>query len=107
MAREKKSNFKCQVLISLLLIFTMAFTVFEIENTNRENVVAQENQASEEQVIVEAEPEIDQVTMVMVGDVLLHDIIDENFENEDGTYDYTNLFANVKEDIAGAGYCPC
>jgi poly-gamma-glutamate synthesis protein (capsule biosynthesis protein) len=45
------------------------------------------------------EPEID---LLMVGDVLLHDNVQNSGKLADGTYNYNHLFANVKEDIESA-----
>lgn len=45
------------------------------------------------------EPEID---ILMVGDILLHDNVQESGKLSDGTYNYDHLFANVAEDINAA-----
>jgi poly-gamma-glutamate synthesis protein (capsule biosynthesis protein) len=45
------------------------------------------------------EPEID---LLMVGDILLHDNVQNSGKLADGTYNYDHLFANVKEDIEAA-----
>lgn len=45
------------------------------------------------------EPEID---LLMVGDVLLHDNVQNSGKLADGTYNYDHLFANVKDDIEAA-----
>ena len=47
-------------------------------------------------------PELPQVDIVMVGDILLHTRVNESGLMEDGTYNYDHMFAQVKEDIAGA-----
>ena len=44
----------------------------------------------------------DTVTLVMVGDVLLHTPINESALQEDGSYDFRHLFAHVKDDIQAA-----
>lgn len=49
--------------------------------------------------VPEPEPE---VTLVMVGDILLHTPLAETGELEDGGYDFRALFANMREDISGA-----
>lgn len=43
-----------------------------------------------------------EVSLVMVGDVLLHTRVYESGLMEDGTYTYDHLFANVKNDIEAA-----
>lgn len=42
------------------------------------------------------------VTLVMVGDILLHTPVAESGEQEDGTYNFDALFANVKDEISEA-----
>lgn len=46
-----------------------------------------------------AEPEI---ALVMVGDILLHTPVAESGKTEDGGYDFTPIFAQVKEEIEEA-----
>lgn len=43
-----------------------------------------------------------EVEIVMVGDILLHENVQESGALDDGTYNYDHLFANVKEDIQEA-----
>lgn len=43
-----------------------------------------------------------EVTLVMVGDILLHTPVAESGMQEDGTYNFDSLFANVKEEISEA-----
>lgn len=50
--------------------------------------------------ITEEEPETMQI--VMVGDMLMHDRIIESGKQEDGTYNFDHLFANVKDFISAA-----
>lgn len=42
------------------------------------------------------------VTLIMVGDILLHDRIHEYSVQEDGSYNYDAIFANLAEEIAAA-----
>ena len=42
------------------------------------------------------------VTLIMVGDILLHDRIHEYSIQEDGSYNYDAIFANLAEEIAAA-----
>ena len=41
-------------------------------------------------------------TVVMVGDVLLHETVSESGEMADGSYNYDHLFANVRDKVASA-----
>ena len=65
-----------------------------VESVLEEN---QEEILPEPEVFVE--PEID---LLMVGDILLHDNVQNSGKLADGTYNYDHLFANVKEDIEAA-----
>ena len=42
------------------------------------------------------------VTIVMVGDMLLHDRVESSAKREDGSYNYDAIFSNVKDDIEKA-----
>jgi poly-gamma-glutamate synthesis protein (capsule biosynthesis protein) len=53
----------------------------------------------EEAPVPFVEPEVD---ILMVGDILLHDNVQNSGKLSDGTYNYDHLFANVKEDIQAA-----
>lgn len=43
-----------------------------------------------------------EVSMVMVGDILAHEGVYNSGLQEDGTYQFDHLFANVKKEVAGA-----
>lgn len=45
------------------------------------------------------EPEID---IIMVGDILLHDNVQNSGKLPDGTYNYDHMFANVKDEVQAA-----
>lgn len=42
------------------------------------------------------------VTVIMVGDVLLHTRVEESAKTEDGSFDFAPIFANVKEEVSAA-----
>ncbi len=44
----------------------------------------------------------DTVSVIMVGDILLHGKVQENCLNDDGTYDYSSIFAGTKSVVANA-----
>lgn len=67
------------------------------ENVNQPEQNDTEKDNAQEEVY--AEPEID---IVMVGDILLHENVQESGKLEDGTYNYDHLFANITEDIQEA-----
>lgn len=48
------------------------------------------------------EPEDPEITLVMVGDILLHTPVAESGKKEDGGYDFKPVFAKMKEEIRAA-----
>ena len=78
----------------------------EAENTESvDNIQANTEQAMD---ITTEDPEISDVysgptvTLTMVGDVLLHTPVEESCQAEDGSYDFSILFANVKDEVQAA-----
>lgn len=53
-------------------------------------------------IIPEKEYELDSLQIVMVGDMLMHEPIIKSGLQEDGSYNFDHLFANVKDTIEGA-----
>ena len=62
-----------------------------------ESVIEEQQPEAEPKSFIE--PEID---LIMVGDVLLHDNVQNSGKLPDGTYNYDHLFANVREDVEAA-----
>jgi poly-gamma-glutamate capsule biosynthesis protein CapA/YwtB (metallophosphatase superfamily) len=65
------------------------------------SVSASDGIKPQEPVKVQQQPD-PSITIVMVGDVLLHTAVNESGEMEDGTYNYKHLFKNVRADIEDA-----
>ncbi|MBQ1605066.1 MAG: CapA family protein, partial [Lachnospiraceae bacterium] len=100
--RRHGGNPGYQVALTILLVLAMGFSLFQIRTVEAQQAAkAQEvvEVQSAEPVVEEPEPE---VSLVMVGDILLHDAIENKFAAEDGTYNFAPLFANVKEEISQA-----
>lgn len=57
---------------------------------------------TEEVAVLGAKKDADSVSIVMVGDVLLHMPIEEASKDEDGNYDFNPIFRNMKDEIAAA-----
>ena len=49
-----------------------------------------------------SEKKINKVSVVMVGDMLLHDGVEKSCQDENGEYDYASLFENTKDVISAA-----
>ena len=81
----------------LLFISSMIFMCCSCSKQKEAAVVPKAEIIAESEIFVE--PEID---LLMVGDVLLHDNVQNSGKLADGTYNYDHLFANVKEDIEAA-----
>ncbi len=88
-------------------------TEWQAENTTAEteggqqgsNAVASEGETQDDGTGVPAEDEAQEsvtVSLVMVGDILLHTPVAESGLMEDGSYDFTPLFANVADKIGSA-----
>ncbi|MBQ5674884.1 MAG: CapA family protein [Lachnospiraceae bacterium] len=48
------------------------------------------------------EIKLEELSLAMVGDILLHTRVEESAKQEDGSYDYETIFANVMEEIQEA-----
>lgn len=86
-----------------------AGSIFEntSENTHEETTVhiaqSEENEPrSEISAEVNEETVPDSLSILMVGDILLHTPVEESALQSDGSYDFTAVFANVKEEIEAA-----
>ena len=61
-----------------------------------------ENSLSVDRTEIESEPVKNDISVVMVGDILLHDSVNRVCHLEEGGYDYSNLFTNTKDEIGEA-----
>ena len=51
---------------------------------------------------IQPEPEPSRISIIMVGDILLHTPVEESAKQEDGSYNFDAVFANTKEEIEAA-----
>ncbi len=72
------------------------------EGTSAGNMTESSAEPTEEAIPSEETPEPPTLSLVMVGDMLLHMPVERSAQQEDGSYDFRALFANVKEDIEAA-----
>lgn len=68
----------------------------EIETTPSEEITLPAETEEEEE-----KAKYSEVTIAMVGDMLLHTPVHKSGEMEDGTFNYDHLFTNVKDEIEG------
>lgn len=80
---------------------------FETNQIKAETESKQETKETEtildletETVVVQEEQE--QISLLMVGDILLHTPVEEAALQSDGTYDFTEIFAHTKDEIQQA-----
>lgn len=93
---------KTKIILWLLLGALAPFFKEDMQTAddNRTPVMAQtmEEESSEE----EPSEEDTEITLVMVGDILLHDPVAESGRREDGTYNFDAVFENVKDRVSEA-----
>ncbi len=99
---------------SLQILFLLVFTLGLFACGKQSNEIAEEpvQKFENKEVLLEAvseemtEEEIPEepatLTLVMVGDILLHEPVQRSALQEDGSYNYDEIFANLKEDIQEA-----
>lgn len=92
------------VLIIMLLVLGFSFTLFTNRNessvdnklNNDEKI---KNEIKEEQVIEEVKPTKRSMSLVMVGDALIHDSIYKDAYVGDNNYDFMDMFTDIGEII--------
>ena len=100
--RQRYLKFAAGVLAMLLLLLGCSIekvSTGELSTTEPETTVEDTTQPAPETT---AEPEKETVSIIMVGDVLLHEKAAESGKRDDGTYNYDHFFANVKDETQGA-----
>ena len=100
--RQRCLKFAAGVLAMLLLLSGCSIekvSTGELSTTEPETTVEDTTHPAPETT---AEPEKETVSIIMVGDVLLHEKVAESGKRDDGTYNYDHFFANVKDEIQGA-----
>ena len=86
------------LLMMIILVVIFMFACSKDDKKDKDKDKEQTNQTVQEPEVY-VEPEID---ILMVGDILLHENVQESGLLEDDTYNYDHLFANVKEDVQEA-----
>lgn len=74
-------------------------TALDSEGELQEIIPDESEPEAIEDAVMEEAPEI---SLIMVGDVLLHTPVEESAELEDGSYDFSAIFANTIDEIATA-----
>ncbi len=74
----------------------------ENEDLTESSEITESDAIPDTDVTLEPESEDHKVTITMVGDVLLHEPVEKSAQKDDGTYDFSAIFDNVKEEISAA-----
>ncbi|MBP5192985.1 MAG: CapA family protein [Eubacterium sp.] len=82
-------------------------TVIDVESTAGNETVADEGSASGNEKTGDSRSSVadvveDEISIIMVGDLLVHKAVYESGIREDGTLNYDHLFTNVSDDIKKA-----
>ena len=94
----------------VILVFILLFVKVVAQNTTttvitEDSIVIKETTAQvkikeDKETLATSEPQ--ELSIIMVGDVLLHTNINQSGLMPDGTYQYDHLFENVKEEVQAA-----
>lgn len=90
--------------IAILVVILFAITGNATKKADEKNPTAETSVSlvNEEESSTEKKEQDAKVTIVAVGDNLIHNTLISAGEQEDGTLDYTSLYANIKPDIEKA-----
>ena len=111
-------KFKSMKIWMLILVCMLSLSACSKDKENKNDSTTKNEQTTnvadvttetttEEETTTEAEtttqpyvePEVD---IIMVGDILLHDNVQNSGKLADGTYNYDHMFANVKDEVQAA-----
>ena len=98
-------NIRITIILFITILLVCGCSSEAITETADEAAKLVDELSLEEELQVEEEPEVfiePEIDLLMVGDVLLHDNVQNSGKLPDGTYDYDHLFAQVKDDIEKA-----
>lgn len=103
--RNKKNLFLLiPIAVAVVVIIVFAITGNATKKADEKNPTAQTSVSvvNEDETTSKKEETNSKVTLVAVGDNLIHNTLISAGEQEDGTLDYTSLYANIKPDIEKA-----
>ena len=91
--RLKKSVY---VIFSMILIFVIGIVIFS-QNQNKKNVDKSKDDVNENiDKVVEELPKEKRMSIISVGDILIHESVYKDAEKEDGTYDFHYMFTDIE-----------
>ncbi len=100
----KKFKFIIPVVIAVFVLVVFAVIGNAAKNSDKEKPTAQTSASAVNSDEESTSKEItdSKVTLVAVGDNLIHNTLIAAGEQSDGTYDYSSLYANIKPEIENA-----
>ena len=108
---QRKRQLRRRILFGMTLFIVLIFGLILFSCSKRDNdekdsqTNIEQNEVENQEQIENKEPEVYQepeVSLIMVGDILLHDNVQESGKLSDGTYNYDHMFKHVKEDVQAA-----
>lgn len=105
---NKKRKFDYKILISaalaavVLTVFAVSGNITRKADEKSPTATTAVSVANEEETETKKKEENSKVTLLAVGDNLIHNTLIAAGEQEDGTLDYSSLYANIKPDIEKA-----
>ena len=80
----------------MILIFVIGIVIFS-QNQNEKNVDKSKDDVNENiDKVVEELPKEKRMSIISVGDILIHESVYKDAEKEDGTYDFHYMFTDIE-----------
>ncbi|MCC8072636.1 MAG: CapA family protein [Clostridiales bacterium] len=99
--KSKRLAIIIPIVVAVLVIIVLAVSGNITKKSDEENPTAQTSVSvvNSEESSETDETSTSEVTLIAVGDNLIHNTIIASGEQDDGSLDYTSLYANIKSDI--------
>ncbi len=88
--------------VTVLIAFAISGNITKKSDEKSPTATTAVSVANEDETTAQKKAENSKVTLIAVGDNLIHNTLISAGEQEDGTLDYTSLYANIKPDIEKA-----
>ena len=101
MKRKKRKLKKKPIILLLLFIFLIISLFLFINKYNTKPII---NEKKDKEEIIKKEEIIEEknnLSLVMVGDVLIHEAVFKDALNNDGSYDFNSMFEDIKPLLEG------
>ncbi|MBO4704673.1 MAG: CapA family protein [Spirochaetaceae bacterium] len=100
---QRSKLFFIKILIASVILIVNGYFLGRQNNARSEEIPTLTKQGEKSAYFDSAHTDgNDTISVIMVGDILLHSKVQENCLNDDGTYDYSSIFAATKSVVANA-----